>query len=203
MDFLPDSDRIDTVFCGWHQTFIRTRRGKIYQSVLSSERKKKKAAEEKDCELSEEEPREPEEPFRYRNRRRKRGEEQPNEEKRRREHHKRFEHEAKWVESRAGKAFFVESFKDHVFYVQCPGQNKFEPTKQKKLRTSKAIIDRILWDESLDKQEFRVGLIDKDMGTIEVTLSQIQAFDYKETSIRYVKRNKAVVWDRDSKIDHL
>ena len=90
-----------------------------------------------------------------------------------------------------------------MFYIQCPGQNKFEPTKQKKLRTSKAIIDRILWDESLNKAEFRIGLIDKDMGTIELTLFQIQAFDYKDSSIRYVKRNKAVVWDRDSKIDHL
>jgi hypothetical protein len=41
------------------------------------------------------------------------------------------------------------------------------------------------------------------MGTLEVTLFQIQAFDYKETSIRYVKRNNTIVWDRENKIDHL
>ncbi len=70
----------------------------------------------------------------------------------------------------------MESFKDYVFYIQCPDQNRFEPTKQKKLRTSKAIIDRILWDDSLSKTDFKIGIIDKDMGTIEVSLFQIQAF---------------------------
>ena len=97
----------------------------------------------------------------------------------------------------------MSCYKDYVFVVQCPVQHKFEPTKQKKLRTSKAIIDKIIWSDSLDQSEFKIGIIDKEMGTIEVTPQQIQAFDYKDTSVRYVKRNSLVVWDRHTKIDHL
>lgn len=87
--------------------------------------------------------------------------------------------------------------------MQCAGQSNLEPVKQKKLRTSKAVLDRILWDDNLDKTEFRIGLIDKDMGTIEVSTYQIQTFDYKESSIRYIKKRGQLVWDRDSKIDYL
>ncbi len=42
LDFLTATDRIDSVFCGWFQTFIRTHRGKIYHSTVGTERKKKK-----------------------------------------------------------------------------------------------------------------------------------------------------------------
>ena len=92
LDFLHGHDRIDTVFCGWYQTFIRTRRGKIYESVLNSERKKKKVIEEKEVELSDEERKASDEPFKYRNKKRKRTEDYSlNEDKRRKEHHKRFE----------------------------------------------------------------------------------------------------------------
>jgi hypothetical protein len=52
MDFLKENDRIDTVFCGWHQTFIRTHRGKIYQSTITTEKKKKKTVEEKEVHFS-------------------------------------------------------------------------------------------------------------------------------------------------------
>ena len=45
MDFMESNDRIDRVFCGWSQSFIRTHRGKIYCSVMASERKKKKPVE--------------------------------------------------------------------------------------------------------------------------------------------------------------
>lgn len=36
MDFLKDKDRIDTIFCGWYQTYIRTHRGKIYQTTINT-----------------------------------------------------------------------------------------------------------------------------------------------------------------------
>jgi hypothetical protein len=45
MDFLQENDRIDSVFCGWYQTFIRTHRGKIYHSAITTEKKKKKSIE--------------------------------------------------------------------------------------------------------------------------------------------------------------
>lgn len=54
MDFLEDKDRIDRTFCGWYQTFVRTQKGKIYSTVIGSEKKKKKGAEEKDEKETEE-----------------------------------------------------------------------------------------------------------------------------------------------------
>lgn len=57
-------------------------------------------------------------------------------------------------------------------------------------------MDKILWAGPADKSQFKIGIIDKDMGTIEVSMIQIQSFDYKENSIRYIKRNNIVVWDR-------
>jgi uncharacterized protein (UPF0248 family) len=41
------------------------------------------------------------------------------------------------------------------------------------------VIDKILWAGPADKSEFKIGIIDKDMGTIEVSLLQIQTFGYK------------------------
>ena len=79
----------------------------------------------------------------------------------------------------AGKAFFVEAFKDFTFIIQCAEQNKFEPVKQKKLRPAKAVIDKILWTGQVERAEFKIGYNDKDMGTIEVTVLHLQTFDYK------------------------
>ena len=73
----------------------------------------------------------------------------------------------------------MSAFKDYTFIIQCPDQNKFEPVKQKKLRTAKAVIDKIMWGGSKDKNEYMIGLVDKEMGTIEVSPMQIQTFDYK------------------------
>lgn len=83
------------------------------------------------------------------------------------------------MEMEAGKAFYVQAYKDYTLIIQCPGQNKFQPIKQKKLRTAKAVIDKILWAGPRDKSEYKIGVADKDMGTIEVTLLQIQTFDYR------------------------
>ena len=47
MDFITNNERIDRVFCGWFQTFVRTHKGKIYSTIRASERKKKKIVEEK------------------------------------------------------------------------------------------------------------------------------------------------------------
>ncbi len=42
MNFLKENDKVDSIFCGWFQTYIRTHRGKIYETCFTSERKKKK-----------------------------------------------------------------------------------------------------------------------------------------------------------------
>jgi hypothetical protein len=101
MDFLKENDRIEDIFCGWFQTFIRTHRGKIYQTTVNTEKRKKKVVEEKDLELSDDEEvkKESEEAFKYKNKRRKKTEEfyGTKEERKNREHHKRYEGEVKWV----------------------------------------------------------------------------------------------------------
>lgn len=93
LDFLAGSDRVDSVFCGWFQTFIRTHRGKIYHSTITTERKKKKLQEEKEIRFSDEEGETKEEAFRYKNKRRKKTEDyqqQPLPEKKNRNHHKKY-----------------------------------------------------------------------------------------------------------------
>jgi len=41
--------------------------------------------------------------------------------------------------------------------------------KKEKLRTAKNIIDKIQWDENIDKKDFRVGYLDKYTGTLEIS----------------------------------
>ena len=48
-----------------------------------------------------------------------------------------------------------------------------------------------------------IGIVDKEMGTIEVSPMQLQTFDYKESCVRYIKHKGAVVWDRETKVDNL
>lgn len=69
-----------------------------------------------------------------------------------------------------------------------------------KVRTAKAILDKILWS-SLNKEQFKVGYMDKDMGLIEASALDMQKFDVKENRIKYVKKNNTIVWDKDHKID--
>jgi hypothetical protein len=127
MDFLPPSESIDRVFCGWFQTFIRTKKGKIYSTIRNSERKKKKAVEEKEAELvfSEDEESKREEGARFKSRRRKNTEDYRGEDHRRQKGQKRFEEQQHWGELEAGKAFFVEAFKEYTFVIQCPEQQRF------------------------------------------------------------------------------
>ena len=72
----------------------------------------------------------------------------------------------------------------------------------KKLRTAKAILDKILWS-NLNKEEFRVGYLDKEMGLIEASAYEMEMFDVKEVRIKYFKRNDVIIWDRENKIDNL
>jgi hypothetical protein len=74
MDFLKENDKVDSIFCGWFQTYIRTHRGNIYETCFTSERKKKKVAEEKLIFSDEEEAKKDEEGFKYKKQKRKRTE---------------------------------------------------------------------------------------------------------------------------------
>lgn len=44
-----------------------------------------------------------------------------------------------------------------------------------KLRTAKAILDKILWSD-LNKEQYKVGYMDKDMGLIEASAIDMQKF---------------------------
>jgi hypothetical protein len=48
----------------------------------------------------------------------------------------------------------------------------------RKLRTAKAVLDKILWC-NLNKDEFKVGYVDKKMGLIETNLINMSKFDVK------------------------
>ena len=94
-----------------------------------------------------------------------------------------------------GKAFFVQTFKDLTFYVQCPNQQKEEPDKKKKLRTAKTILNKILWS-SLNKDDFTVGYVDNEFGLIEMSAGDLELFDVKEGRVKYFKKNGMIIWDR-------
>lgn len=36
-----------------------------------------------------------------------------------------------------------------------------------------------MWGSSKDKSEYMIGIVDKQMGTIEISPMQLQTFDYK------------------------
>ena len=196
LDFIAEGDRVDRVFCGWYHTYIRTRRGHIFQTTFTTQRKKKKQ-EEKEVVLSDQEETE-EGPTRGRKHKKQKKEEW-REENKKDKHQRKFEQEERWIEAE-GKAFFVSSYKEHTFLIQCAWWKGVE--KAVKFRTSKAVMDRILWDGSLDKADFKIGIVDMKMGLIEVSPLQLQMYDYREKDIKYVKRRGTVVWDRENKIDH-
>lgn len=72
----------------------------------------------------------------------------------------------------------IQTYKDVIFVIQCPNQQREEPNRMKRLRTAKAVLDKILWS-SLNKEEFKVGYMDKDMGLIEASAVDMQKFDVK------------------------
>ena len=51
--------------------------------------------------------------------------------------------------------------------------------KKEKLRTAKNIIDKIVWDEHLNKEDFRVGYLDKYTGILESSLEELMKSEVK------------------------
>jgi hypothetical protein len=71
----------------------------------------------------------------------------------------------------------INASRDYIT-VLCPvekdriSQNMSEAPvhhKKEKLRTAKNIIDKIEWDENIDKKDFRVGYLDKFTGILEIS----------------------------------
>jgi hypothetical protein len=101
------------------------------------------------------------------------------------------------VECSEGKAFLIGPFKDTGFFIQCPSQKQFEPSKEKKLRTAKMILNKIIWSYSEESHEnYRVGYLDKDMGLIEASIYELKKFDFIENRIKYIKKKGVIAWDR-------
>ena len=75
--------------------------------------------------------------------------------------------------------------------------------KKDKLRTAKNIIDKITWDPNIEKEEFRVGYLDKYEGVLEVSFEELVRSDTKDYRIEYFKRGGKVVWDKKKRIDVL
>lgn len=56
--------------------------------------------------------------------------------------------------------------------------------KKEKLRTAKNIIDKIEWDEHLEKKDFRVGYLDKFTGILEISFDELlQSSEIKDYRI--------------------
>ncbi len=56
--------------------------------------------------------------------------------------------------------------------------------KKEKLRTAKNIIDKIEWNEHLEKKDFRVGYLDKFTGILEISFDELlQSTEIKDYRI--------------------
>lgn len=76
--------------------------------------------------------------------------------------------------------------------------------KKEKLRTAKNIIDKIEWDENIDKKEFRVGYLDKFTGVLEISFEELLvSTEIKEYRIEYFRRNGEIVWSKKDRVDIL
>lgn len=78
-----------------------------------------------------------------------------------------------------------------------------ETFKKDKMRTAKNIMDKIAWNDNLDKEDFRVGYLDKYEGVLELPFGEIQAAEIKDYRIEYFKRAGVVVWSKKERIDTL
>ena len=72
------------------------------------------------------------------------------------------------------------------------------------MRTAKNIIDKIEWDENIEKKDFRVGYLDKFTGILEISFVELLlSTEIKEYRIEYFKKNGEIVWSKKERIDIL
>lgn len=73
-----------------------------------------------------------------------------------------------------------------------------------KFKTVEAILDRIQWDQNVNKKEFKIGVKDRFLGILEIELEEyLASSEIKEHRVAYFKRLGEVVWDKEKRIDHL
>ncbi|XP_053537017.1 leukocyte receptor cluster member 9 isoform X2 [Ictalurus punctatus] len=89
------------------------------------------------------------------------------------------------------------------------------PEKKMRMRTADDVINRILWDTTVDPADFIVGHLDRFLGVLERPFSdfswdtQVCDCDYSEEMaiprhrIQYFSYKGQRVWDRDSRTDHV
>ncbi len=69
------------------------------------------------------------------------------------------------------------------------------------MKEAEKVLNRILWDGSLNKNEFIVGYEDRFNGVLEIKADDFKKSDIQYHRIRYFKKKGDVVWDRASRFD--
>ncbi|XP_048881669.1 leukocyte receptor cluster member 9 [Brienomyrus brachyistius] len=88
-----------------------------------------------------------------------------------------------------------------------------EPSKKPRMRPANEVVSRILWDSSLNPEQFGVGYLDRFLGVLERPFSEFSwdrdvcNCDYSEElaipqhRIKYFTYNGKKIWDRESRMD--
>jgi len=73
-----------------------------------------------------------------------------------------------------------------------------------KLKGAEQIYNRILWDKSLNHDEFTVGYEDRFLGTLELPFTEFSSkAEIPIQRIKLIKRNEETVWDFRGKVGKL
>ena len=77
------------------------------------------------------------------------------------------------------------------------GQQQGNITSFSKFKGADHIYNRILWDKSLNKNEFHIGYEDRFLGTLEIAFDEFSSkAEIPLERIKYIKRNGEVIWDK-------
>ena len=83
---------------------------------------------------------------------------------------------------------------------------KGEEQKQNSMKFKGAdhICHRLLWDESLKKEEYVVGYEDRFLGVLEIPFNEFcLKTDIPTHRVQYFKRKGELVWDRATKMNNI
>lgn len=84
------------------------------------------------------------------------------------------------------------------------GQQSENNTSFSKFKGGDQIFNRILWDKSLNRDEFVVGYEDRFLGILEIPFNDFSLkTDIPLHRVKFFKRNGEMVWDRVSKVNNL
>jgi uncharacterized protein (UPF0248 family) len=71
--------------------------------------------------------------------------------------------------------------------------------------SSDKVLDRLLWDPTLIKEDFLIGHLDRFLGILESSMEQLKNTEIILHRIYYVKHkpSNVIVWDRKAKINRI